>query len=59
MLSCDYKYTAKQRWTNSKQDEELFSSNYLVLVSRLKTLTTTIEKYPLAKSKIPQKEKAH
>lgn len=39
--------------------KNVFSPNYLVLVSRLKTLTTTIEKYPVAKSKIPRKEKAH
>lgn len=39
--------------------KNVFSPDYLVLVSRLKTSTTTTEKYPVAKSKIPQKETAH
>lgn len=58
MLSCDYKYTVKQGLRNSKQDEECVQPR-LPSFSRLKTSTTTTEKYPVAKSKIPQKETAH
>lgn len=39
--------------------KNLFSQNYLVLVSRLMTSLTTTEKYPVAKSKIPQKKTDH